>query len=78
MSRFEMCLTPRDAKLLVRFFDAVDSIVTARLLPSAIVDERHLTSTLRETLDERFTGFHALTYGLDQLKADLATDDTSA
>jgi len=72
-----MCLTPRDAKLLVRFLDSVDSIVTARLLPDAKVDEPHLTSTLRETLDERFTGFHALPYGLSQLKADLAQDDTA-
>lgn len=72
-----MCLTPRDAKLLVRFLDAVDSIVTARLLPDANVDERHLTSTLRETLDERFTAFHALPYSLVQLKSDLAQDDTA-
>jgi len=72
-----MCLTPRDAKLLVRFFDAVDSIVTARLLPNATVDERHLTSTLREALDERFTGFHALSYSMNELKADLAADDTA-
>lgn len=72
-----MCLTPRDAKLLVRFLDAVDSIVTARLLPDANVDERHLTSTLRETLDERFTAFHALPYSLAQLKSDLAQDDTA-
>lgn len=72
-----MCLTPRDAKLSVRFVDSVDSIVTARLLPDAKVDEPHLTSTLRETLDERFTGFHALAYSLGQLKADLAQDDTA-
>jgi hypothetical protein len=72
-----MCLTPRDAKLLVRFLDAVDSNVTARLLPDTSVDERHLTSTLRETLDERFTHFHSLTYNMDQLKADLAADDTT-
>jgi hypothetical protein len=72
-----MFLTLRDAKLLVRFFDSVDSIVTSRLIPDAKVDETHLTSTLRETLDERFTGFHALQYTLAQLKTDLATDDTS-
>ena len=41
-----MCLTPRDARLLVRFLDSVDSIVTSRLLPDAKVDEPHLTSTL--------------------------------
>ena len=72
-----MCLTPRDAKFLVRYFDAVDSLVTARLLPNVTVDERHLTSTLRETLDERFAGFHALSYSFDQLRADLAGDDTA-
>jgi hypothetical protein len=72
-----MCLTPRDAKLLVRYFDAVDSLVTARLLPTVTVDERHLTSTLRETLDERFAGFHTLAYSLDQLKSELAADDTA-
>jgi len=72
-----MCLTPRDAKLLVRFLDSVDSIVTARLIPDAKVDEPHLTSTLRETLDARFTGFHSLPYSLGQLKEDLAQDDTA-
>lgn len=72
-----MCLAPRDAKLLVRYFDAVDSLVTARLLPDATVDERHLTSTLRETLDHRFAGFHALAFTMDQLKAALAEDDTA-
>jgi hypothetical protein len=46
-------------------------------LPDATVDERHLTSLLRETLDERFTGFHAMPYGLRELKADLAKDDSA-
>src|SRR5580698_1406089 len=77
MPRFKMCLAPRDAKLLVRYFDAVDDLVSARLLPAVTVDERHLTSTLRETLDERFAGFHALSYSLTQLKAELAADDTA-
>src|SRR2546425_544191 len=77
MPRFRMCLTPRDAKLLIRFLDSVDSIVTARLLPDAKVDEPHLTSTLREALDERFTRFHSLAYSLGQLKEDLAQDDTA-
>jgi hypothetical protein len=72
-----MCLIPRDAKMLVRYFDAVDSLVTARLLPGVTVDERHLTSTFRETLDERFAGFHALSYSFDQLKKDLANGDTA-
>jgi len=70
-----MYLTPREAKLLVRFLDCVDDVVTARLLPDASVDERHLTSLLRETLDERFTGFHAMPYGLAALKDDLEKDD---
>jgi hypothetical protein len=72
-----MCLTPREAKLLVRFLDSVDGVVTARLLPDALVDERHLTSLLRETLDERFTGFHSMPYGLAALKADLEKDDSA-
>ncbi len=72
-----MCLTPRDAKLLVRFLDSVDTVVTARLLPDATVDERHLTSLLRETLDERFTGFHTMSYSLAELKADLAKDESA-
>jgi hypothetical protein len=72
-----MWLNPREARLLVRFLDAVDSVVTSRLIPDAKVDEPHLTSTLRETLDERFTGFHALPYSLAQLKDDLRQDDTS-
>jgi len=72
-----MCLSPREARLLVRFLDNVDGVVTARLLPDASVDERHLTSLLRETLDERFTGFHSMPYGLAALKADLEKDDSA-
>ncbi|MGH8222164.1 MAG: hypothetical protein ACREQZ_04245 [Woeseiaceae bacterium] len=44
-------LTPCDAKLLVRYLDGVDRIVSARLATGFSPHEDHLTALLCELLD---------------------------
>ena len=70
-----MYLDPRIRKAIIKFLDAAATVVTSRMLPDAQADEPHLTSTLRETLDERFSSLHALPYSLAQLREDLAREE---
>jgi hypothetical protein len=45
-------LTPRGAKLLIRYFDGADDVITARLTSGFSPHEDHLTSLLFEMLDD--------------------------
>jgi hypothetical protein len=67
-------LTPREAKLLVRYFDGADDVVTARLASGFSPHEDHLTSLLCEMLDDNLSALNALPYPLPKLKEDLAAD----
>jgi len=67
-------LTPREAKLLVRYFDGVDDVVTARLTSGFSPHEDHLTSLLCEMLDDNLSALSTLPYALPKLKEDLAAD----
>jgi hypothetical protein len=67
-------LTPREAKLLVRYFDGVDDVVTARLTSGFSPHEDHLTSLLCEMLDDNLSALNSLPYPLPKLKEDLAAD----
>lgn len=68
------CLTPREAKLLVRYLDAVDDAVTARLSSGFSPHEDHLTSILCEMLDDNLTALNSLSFPLTSLQAVLAKD----
>jgi hypothetical protein len=67
-------MTPRDAKLLIRYLDGVDDIITARLANGFSPHEDHLTSLLCEMLDDNQSVLSALPYPLAQLRDDLAVD----
>ena len=67
-------LTPRDAKLLVRYLDAVDSVVSARLTVGFSPHEDHLTALLCELLDGNLASLHRLDYTFDDLRRDIAAD----
>lgn len=68
------CLTPREAKLLVRYLDAVDDAVTARLSSGFSPHEDHLTSLLCEMLDDNLTALNRLSFPLTELQTELAKD----
>ncbi len=70
-------LTPRDAKLLVRYFDGADDVVSARLTRGFSPHEDHLTSLLCEMLDDNLSALNTLPYPLPKLKEDLAADKRS-
>ncbi len=70
-------LTPRDAKLLVRYFDGADDVVSARLTAGFGPHEDHLTSLLCEMLDDNLSALSTLPYPLPKLKEDLAADKRS-
>lgn len=67
-------LTPREAKLLIRYFDGADDVVTARLTSGFSPHEDHLTSLLCEMLDDNLSALSTLPYPLPKLKEDLAAD----
>lgn len=67
-------LTPRDSKLLVRYLDGVDAVVSARLGVGFSPHEDHLTALLCELLDSRLAGLHNLEYSFAALREDLAAD----
>lgn len=67
-------LTPREAKLLVRYLDAVDDAVTARLSSGFSPHEDHLTSLLCEMLDDELSAFNRVSFPLAELQAELAKD----
>lgn len=69
-------LTPRDAKLLVRYLDGVDRVVSARLARGFSPHEDHLTALLCELLDGKLSHLHQLEYRFEALKQDLAADST--
>jgi len=68
------CITPREAKLLVRYLDAVDDSVTARLSSGFRPHEDHLTSLLCEMLDDNLTALNRLSFSLVELRDELAKD----
>jgi len=68
------CITPREAKLLVRYLDAVDDSVTARLSSGFSPHEDHLTSLLCEMLDDNLTALNRLSFSLVELRDELAKD----
>ncbi|MGE3673606.1 MAG: hypothetical protein AB7K71_28285 [Polyangiaceae bacterium] len=68
------CLTPREAKLLVRYLDGVDDAVTARLSSGFSPHEDHLTSLICEMLDDNLTALNRLSFPLTELQAELAKD----
>lgn len=68
------CITPREAKLLVRYLDAVDDSVTARLSTGFSPHEDHLTSLLCEMLDDNLTALNRLSFSLAELRDELAKD----
>ena len=70
-------LTPRDKKLLVRYFDAVDSVMALRLQQGFSPHEDHLTSLLCELLDAEHAALHAVPYSFEALKGDLAADSAA-
>ncbi len=68
------CITPREAKLLVRYFDAVDDSVTARFSLGFSPHEDHLTALLCEMLDDNLTALNRLSFSLAELRNELAKD----
>ena len=72
--RSRMLVTPRDAKLLVRYLDAVDDAVSARLAIGFNPHEEHLTALLCEMLDDNWSSNNNLSYPVTQLRIDLAED----
>jgi hypothetical protein len=54
-------LTPRDAKLLVRYFDGADDVVSARLTRGFSPHEDHLTALLCEMLDDNLSALSRIT-----------------
>lgn len=72
--RGRACITPREAKLLVKYFDAVDDSVTARLSSGFSPHEDHLTSLLCEMLDDNLTALNRLSFSLQELRDELAKD----
>jgi hypothetical protein len=68
------CLTPRDAKLIVRYLDGVDDVISARLASGFNPHEDHLTSLLCEMLDDNLTSLSALAFPLSKLREELAFD----
>ncbi len=67
-------LTPRDAKILIRYLDAVDDAVTERLEVGYNPSEENLTFLLCEMLDDNKASRNTLSYPLTQMKAELAAD----
>lgn len=74
MAKCKIPLSPRDAKLLVRYLDGVDHVISARLGRGFNPNEDHLTSLLCEMLDDNLSELSALPYSLSSLREDLATD----
>ena len=68
------CLTPRDAKLIIRYLDGVDDIISARLASGFNPHEDHLTSLLCEMLDDNLTSLSSLSFPLSKLREELAAD----
>jgi hypothetical protein len=64
-------LTPREAKLLVKYLDGIDEVLSRRLQIGFSPDEEHLNALLCEMLDNNFTTLNALPYTLEELNADL-------
>jgi hypothetical protein len=73
MKRF-VRLTPRDARLLVRYLDGVDDVVTSRFIGGFDPHEDTLTHLLCEMLDDNFANLSTLPYPLQTLKQDLALE----
>lgn len=74
MPNSRTCLTPRDAKLIIRYLDGVDDVISARLVSGFNPHEDHLTSLLCEMLDDNLTSLSALPFPLSKLKEELALD----
>ncbi len=74
MAKHDTCLTAHDAKLLVRFLDAVDDLVTERFGMGFRPREEHLTSLLCEMLDDRMAKRHNLSFSHSQLQCELEKD----
>lgn len=72
----ESAITPREAKLLVRYLDSVDKVVAARLAVGFSPHEDHLTALLCEMLDADLSALHTLDYPLAALRQDLGADTT--
>jgi hypothetical protein len=70
----QVAVTPRDAKLIVRYLDSVDDVVTARLAAGFSPHEDHLSALLCEMLDDNQSALHTLSYSLASLRTDLALD----
>jgi hypothetical protein len=70
-------LTPRDARLIVRYLDAVDDNVTARLTSGFDTDEPHMTFLLCEMLDNNMNALSVLSYTWQSLQEDLKADPHS-
>ena len=67
-------LTPREARLLVRYLDGVDDVVTSRLVGGLEPDEPHLTYLLCEMLDDNLASLSTLSYPLRTLKEDFGLE----
>ncbi|MEI7924334.1 MAG: hypothetical protein WCJ40_20695 [Planctomycetota bacterium] len=67
---------PREAKLLFRYFVAVDRCLAGRFSLGYEPDEEHLTSLLTELLDHRGSLLHSLDYSLQQLNDALKSIDS--
>jgi hypothetical protein len=67
-------ITPRDAKLIIKYLDGVDDVITARMTAGFNPYEDHLTALLCEMLDEKQSALNALPYPLSALREDLELD----
>lgn len=68
-------LSPVAFDLIIKYFDAIDRTVAARLNITPPWKEISLTSLLCELLDEKTQNFHNLFYTLRQLNEDLSVFD---
>lgn len=63
--------TPHDAQLFLKYFSAVDKILSQRFALGFQPHEDHLTSLLCELLDVKGSGLHQLEYNYFKLNEDL-------
>lgn len=75
MSHSHIALSSYEASVLWRFFDAVSTAVSGRMLRGSSPGEENLTFLLCELLDESASGLHVLEYSLAEAKEDLARSD---
>ena len=67
-------ITPRDAKLIIKYLDGVDDVITARMTAGFNPYEDHLTALLCEMLDEDLSTLNSLPYPLSALHEELELD----